>query len=126
MFYSSGISVGSGINTAGPLFSSFVLQPGIYQIHWVYGWGWGVYMLPDNNGGRPVPQATLNGSPLPWIIIPPGPSYFNQYALYLDDGGMNLGGGLARVSQPNTVLQFMNVGGKSTTGYCELIITRLQ
>jgi hypothetical protein len=129
MFYSpSGINVGSGISIAGQLFSSIVLQSGLYQIHWVYGWGWGEIPISTNGvtfePTHPDPQPTLNGSSPPWAIGPPYGNYFPDRLGF--PGSLRLGGGLVRVSQPNSVLQFVNKGDGAQTGYCEVIITRLQ
>jgi hypothetical protein len=127
VFSSSGIIVGSGIGTAGQQFSSFILQPGIYQINWLYGWGW----YTSGSGGYVNPQPALNGSfSLPWAIIPPpfnSPVSTFTGGVVLDEG-MNFGGGLAQISQPNTVLQFLNAGagGAGHSGFCELVITRLR
>jgi hypothetical protein len=53
LFQPSGVAFGSAISTMGtPPFSSFVLQPGIYQIHLSGG-------IPGFHSGRPPHSATL-------------------------------------------------------------------
>jgi hypothetical protein len=114
-----------GVSTVGSQFSSFVLQPGLYLIQWVYslnpsppqtvgGWSGGITI------DRVEPA--LNGSfSLPWFIGAPQDS-------------QQMSGGLAQISQPNTTLQIIAGGFPSGTvvgpfgavGGCQLIITQLQ
>jgi Collagen triple helix repeat (20 copies) len=115
---------GSFIFTAGQAtISSFVLQPGLYQIH-----------LSGSNLTAPTGAVlasilpVLNPSDdmaLPWTTIPNGGTNSSNGAPLIDIEG---GDRFLSVTQPNTTLQIQNAGfDPITTGgfRCELIITRL-
>jgi hypothetical protein len=117
--FSSGlISFGSGISpTTGTQFTSFVLQPGIYQIH-LSGSFFGFTQ-------RSQIRATLNNAPAN------GLSHWFTGDM-LNNGTFDIEGGdrLVSVGQSNTGLQFVPLAdlpsGGAGEGVCFLVITRLQ
>jgi hypothetical protein len=121
LFISTSHAAGSFILTNQETISSFVLQPGLYQIH-----------LSGSNLTAPT-GAVLgsilpvlnpnNDSALPWTTIPNGGTNSGNGAPLTNIEG---GDRFLFVDTPNTTLQIKNVGfGPITTGgsRCELIIT---
>src|SRR5262249_51373215 len=127
-----GVTFGSSISTTGtPPFSSFTLQPGIYQIHLSTGPGTIDANLADTFNPFNVPfpgisagytylQASLNGTSLVvWPMILRA-STSNSFDIIAGDR-------LISVGQPNSLLQIGTIWYNAmTTGDCELVITRLQ
>ena len=122
-FISTSHAAGSFIFTGQATITSFVLQPGLYQIH-----------LSGSN--LTAPTGAVRGSilpvlnphnddALPWTTIPNGgTNSSNGTPLTNIEGGDRF----LFVTAPNTTLQIQNVGsGPITTGgsRCELIITLL-
>ena len=120
-FISTSHAAGSFIFTGQATITSFVLQPGLYQIH-----------LSGSN--LTAPTGAVRGSilpvlnphnddALPWTTIPNGGTNSSNGAPLTNiDGGDRF----LFVTAPNTTLQIQNVGfGPITTGgsRCELIIT---
>ena len=121
LFISTSHAAGDFILTNQETISSFVLQPGLYQIH-----------LSGSN--LTAPTGAVRGSilpvlnphnddALPWTTIPNGgTNSANGAPLTNIEGGDRF----LSVDAPNTTLQIQNVGfGPITTGgsRCELIIT---
>jgi hypothetical protein len=103
------------IGTAGAQFSSFVLQPGIYRIT-VTMTGWF-----NSEGPNPFAQITLTPLTIPLspALVPTGP--------ILSPSGVVVISGLAAVTVPNTVLQYVAAGQFSGVApSCELDIQQLQ
>jgi len=123
MFLTTSHVDGSFVFTGQDPVSSFVLQPGLYQIH-----------LSGSNLTAPtgVVSASIlpvlnpnDDSALPWTTIPNGGTNSSNGAPLIDIEG---GDRFLSVTQPNTTLQIQNVGfAPITTGgfRCELIITKL-
>jgi hypothetical protein len=134
-----GVIFGSSISTVGtPPFSSFTLQPGIYQIH--LSSGPGIYQ--QTSDAQPYNNPFNFGLP---GVFPADSSFYLQAGLL---GGASLGGlvwpmvvrasgstkfdivagdRLLSVGQANSLLQIIHATNRQgTSGDCELVITRLQ
>jgi hypothetical protein len=131
----SGVSFGSGVTTAGGTFSSFVFQPGSYQLQ-LAGFGF----LPQSE----IPFTGLEMS----IALSASPQVMGGNALWLGfqdaAGVLNLTPAtkLVSVSAANTVIQLIYRGAGNSSfgpgqsvnvsldptrvGGCNLVITRVQ
>ena len=99
----SNINFGSAISTTvTPPWSSFLLQPGIYQIHFSGGF---------TTSGSNIISAIVGGS--------------SQAGWYVFDGGVIVGDRLISVSQPNTTLSMVPNLDAALAPACQLVITRL-
>jgi hypothetical protein len=108
----TGVNFGSGIGTTGGQFTSFVLQPGIYQFHLS-----GNRFSPQLGG--PVFSLTATG------VV--GASWFTTVSV--DGAHFDIVGGdrLVSIGQPNTSVQIINDSNTLfIEGVCEFVITRLQ
>jgi len=112
--FQPGVSFGSGISTTGtPPFGSFVLQQGIYQIH-LSGSGFTKPSIGDF-----IIDLLLNNQAVAAYIVAPD----------VNAGVFNIVGGDRLISvASNTVLALALALSSPTvtTGFCELIITKLQ
>jgi hypothetical protein len=118
---STGVSFGSGIGTTGSQFSSFVLQPGIYQFH-LSGTQFATPQTPNFVTFAFITARLSSGSVITDVA-------FWTDTLTPNNGFVDLVGGdrLVSVGQPNTALQFLYTGPQSVqVSICELVITRLQ
>jgi len=99
----SNINFGSAILPSGtPPWNSFLLQPGIYQIHFSGGF---------TTSGSNLISAIVNGS--------------SQAGWYVFDGGVIVGDRLISVSQANTTLAMVPNLDATLAPACQLVITRL-
>src|SRR5262249_16264737 len=120
-FISTSHAAGSFILTNQETITSFVLQPGLYQIHLS-----GSNLTPPPRVLRRSILPVLNPnnhSALPWTTIPNGGTNSGNCAPLTNIEG---GDRFLSVDVPNTTLQILNVGfGPIMTGgsRCELIIT---
>ena len=112
--FQPGVSFGSGISTTGtPLFGSFVLQQGIYQVH-LSGSG-----FTKSSIGDFIIDLLLNNQAVAAYIVVPD----------VNAGVFNIVGGDRLISvASNTVLALALALSSPTvtTGFCELVITKLQ
>jgi hypothetical protein len=109
---SSFAGFGSGISTTGANFTSFVLQPGVYQVHLD---GFNFQPPPGSNYSNIDIFIVLNGLSVDsWLTTSGTP-------------GVDIIGGdrLFPVSQPNSVLQ-VTMDPNASSGDCHFIITQLQ
>jgi hypothetical protein len=119
---SSGVNFGSAISTTGTQFSSFVLQPGIYQIHL----SGAQFEVPIQFRGSESIAAQLSSgnSPTAWLYTPAPVQSGAEVTTKLTIVG---GDRLISVGQLNTTLQFVNdLSIVISAGTCELVITKLQ
>jgi len=120
LFISTSHAAGDFIFTGQATISSFVLKPGLYQIHLS---GSNLTAPTGAVRGSILPVLNPNNdSALPWTTIPNGGTASNGAPLTNIEGGDRF----LFVTAPNTTLQIQNVGfGPITTGgsRCELIIT---
>lgn len=111
------------IGTSGTEFNSIVLQPGLYQIQFVWGLDW--------RGFTPTPpagvQVTINGGAVPnGIVGPPGIS--EAWIPNSIPVSWNLPF-LTQITAPNATLQVVALPitqAPTVGGSCDLIITQLQ
>jgi hypothetical protein len=100
----SDINFGSAISTTGtPPWNSFLLQPGIYQIHFSGGF---------TTSGSNLISAIVSGS--------------SQAGWYVFDTGVIVGDRLISVSASNTTLSMVPNLAATLAPACQLVITKVQ
>jgi hypothetical protein len=110
----------SGVSGGG--FTSFNLQPGIYQIHLD-----GLYFTPTPSNSIPYSYPTLNGSALPEDLSQP---WLTEPMAGIGAGSVEIVGGdrLIAVTPPNSqlaIVQFSAAVGTVAPGQCTLNIVQL-